>query len=268
MLTPDLNIKYFHAGKASEDSDYTFGVESAIEVLLSGITRYPINKSALDSLESGYLNSLKTMCLQKSASFNPNSNKDVASRIESLRLGISIPKTAKGNVSITKDWLEDNAGKHDFLNSIREWRLANRSLQTVEQIRGCLSSDGQWISTLWRTHSAEGSCRMVAEAYPVNLLPADFRSMIATPPGLKWVNLYMPNLDISLMAHASGDPTLLVDVASPTPLQDISAKLKTSPDRARRLFDSLFYDFQSEIETALAGDLNSLQGLRDTYPVF
>jgi len=252
MLTVERNAQLFHQGILGPTAYETFSIESNVESLLASCTRYPISISTLDSLYHESQVALKRLPLQKDSSFNPNSNKDVAAKLDSLHLGVSIPKTEKGNISLTKEWLDLNKHKHSFIDLVGQWRLFNRSLQTVDSLRKHIFSDvgswTKWLPTKWRTYSENGSGRIVAEAYPINQIPVNLRQAFPAPVGFVWVSCKYPLLDLHFLAALSKDPLLIQDLTSSDPMASLAVKLKQgSPEQAKTFLDTFIYDFTPDV---------------------
>ena len=245
MLTYEKHLHLFHEGHDSETAKGTYKIEHNVNALMGCITRYPINYATLLSLESEAVNAIASLGLKKDASFNPNSNKDVASKLETLHLGVVIPRTAKGNISLTKDWFDQHQGVHTFIDTIGSWREHNRKLQSIEQIKKNLTGDQNHIHTTWRTFSDKGSGSIISEAYPVANTPSDLRGIFVAPEDAKWIQVNLDYLHLEIMAHISRDLTLSDDLSQEDPLSAMASRLHLKPEVASAFIESIISDFDS-----------------------
>lgn len=270
MITRELVSKYFHAGLIGPHFDESLEIEECIEGVLSNSRRYLVDTQYINAAQQVYERGQDHSGLSKTNSFNPNSNKDVAARIESLHAGLTIPKTSKGNISITKDWLELHCEKNSFINSVLEWRNANRKLQAISQMGKYISHEAghNWLSTTWRSYAENGSGRMVSEACAISNIPMDLRGAFIAPEGFQWVSMDIRHMDLFILAELSHDGALLRDLNAEDPLVSIGARLGGIADQqtVKVFLNAFLYEFTTEVEIGSILGFTSLDFLQVAYP--
>lgn len=278
MLSQLDYLRYFHGGVAPlSTEDYT--VELCVEKLLANNTGYRVDVAKLNNITLGSAASLEASEIairtHLGNGFNPSSTKDVAAKIEGLHLGVVIPKTAKGNTSITREWLEANQSLHPIFHLVSNWRKWTKTMSTIESVKSQLVMvDGfPTLPTKWRTYAPNGSGRMVAEAYPITQLPMVLHPMLTCKPDRVWANISIPYFDLKLLAFLTQDPKLAWDLKERNPFVTIAAYLDIdtpgdSQSNLETFFHTLLYENYDEHSLAAILGKRDLEFLAKTYPKF
>ena len=185
-----------------------------------------------------------------------NSSKDVATFIESLGLGVTIPTTGKGSKSITSEWLYELVGRHPFFQAIFELRSLARKVSSLETFSHAvtLNSSGYSVPTTWSTLSDTGSPTFTSSSVSLHLLPLDVRACLEASNGHVWYHIFTNTESLLIpLAREAGDTTLLSDILSPEPLKTIGGKLACE-------------DTQGFIFKLLHGCPRSFERFTDLYP--
>lgn len=274
MLSHANYLRYFHGGQETQDTE-DLEIETCVEKLLEGNTSYMVSTDMLEATERGTRASLEEAELSLGThigGFVPSSNKDFAAKVASLNLGITIPRTAKGNLSVTQTWLSEHETLHPIFQLTNQWRKLVKSLSMIESIREHLVSidDTPHIRTNWRTYSDNGSGRIISEDYPVAQLPIILQPIIRCYPDRVWANIRIPYLDLKIMAKLCNDSRFCQDLQDPNPLNSIATHLGLpipgdSQVKLSRFFTMLFYETYDEHNLAAILDEPDLGFLQNKY---
>jgi hypothetical protein len=231
MLPYETHLQLFHDNQGGPETLETYAVESKVHEIMSKNTAYPVDVSVIQDTHSlgtrvlaGFTQELKTLKFMG----NPNSNKDVSGRIQVLGLGLQIPQTAKGNVSLPREWFDTHSNMHPFIDKVGGWRKVSKRLSTLDSILKNCSPDavyGHMVSANWRTFAPTGSGRFVADSYPILQFPVEARAALKAPYNCSWVSIKLKEPVLRMLSQIAHDPTFELDVLSPDPVQAICRRL-------------------------------------------
>jgi len=237
------HLKYFHGGLHSPQTELSYDMETKVDAALSKSSRYLLDVRTLQDIQEKFLEEQRSSTIP---GVNPNSSKEIAQKISLLHLGITIPQTAKGNVSITKEWLESISSQHPLLQQICQWRNASKKLSIIETMKkNTVQENNQFFLTAkWRTFSESGSGRIVAEAFPMDQLSNAFKPAIVAPTDQVWLRIKFPDLTIRMLAFLAKDTALQDAISS----ESLPTFFSSEQPTYGQYFNKLIYDYTQEFD--------------------